>query len=62
MNLPVQMRERLMFLTRVVDKEIKHLDYAAEQAFGRPLTLEAVEQLDNHPELALRAEVSKLLG
>ena len=32
-----------MFLTRVVDKEIKHLDYAAEQAFGQPLTLEAVE-------------------
>jgi len=50
------MQERLKFLTRVVDKEIKHLDYAAEQAFGIPLTLEAVEQLDENPELAMRVE------
>lgn len=56
MNLPVQMKERLKFLTRVVDKEIKHLDYAAEQAFGIPLTLETVEQLDGNPELAMRVE------
>lgn len=56
MNLPLQMQERLMFLTRVVDKEIKHLDYAAEQAFGQSLTLEAVQQLDDKPELALRVE------
>ena len=56
MNLPVQMQERLKFLTRVVDKEIKHLDYAAEQAFGIPLTLEAIEQLDENPELAMRVE------
>lgn len=50
------MQERLKFLIRVVDKEIKHLDYAASQAFGPPLTFEAVEKLDETPELAMRVE------
>lgn len=49
-------RERLKFLRRVVDREIKHLDYAASQAFGSPLTYEAVDKLDTMPELALRVE------
>lgn len=56
MKLAMEMRERLRFLARVVDKEIKHLDYAAEQAFGVPLTLGAVETLDDNPELAMRIE------
>lgn len=56
MKLAMEMQERLRFLTRVVDKEIKHLDYAAEQAFGVPLTLGAVETLDDNPELAMRIE------
>ncbi len=49
-------RERLKFLRRVVDKEIKHLDYAASQAFDTPLTYDAVEKLDTTLELALRIE------
>ncbi len=56
MKLSMEMQERLKFLTRVVDKEIKHLDYAAEQAFGAPLTLGSVKSLDDNPELALRIE------
>lgn len=51
-----EVKERLRFLTRVVDKEIKHLDYAANQTFGVKLTLEAVEKLDENPELAMRIE------
>lgn len=56
MKLAEETRERLKFLTRVVDKEIKHLDYAIKEVFGRPLTLEAVEMLDDRPELAMRVE------
>ncbi len=56
MKLAMEKQERLRFLTRVVDKEIKHLDYAADQAFGLPLTLRAVETLDENPELAMRIE------
>lgn len=56
MKLAMEKQERLRFLTRVVDKEIKHLDYAAEKAFGIPLTLRAVETLDENPELAMRIE------
>jgi len=55
-KLAMEKQERLRFLTRVVDKEIKHLDYAADQAFGLPLTLRAVETLDENPELAMRIE------
>ena len=51
-----EMRERLSFLIRVVNKEIKHLEYAASQVFGNVLTYEAVEKLDENPELALKVE------
>ncbi len=56
MNAPSAMQERLSFLTRVVDKEIRHLDYAALQVFNDALTYEAIESLDTNPELALRVE------
>ncbi|MFC4260102.1 hypothetical protein ACFOZ5_13845 [Marinobacter lacisalsi] len=49
-------QERLKFLNRVVDKEIKHLDYASEQVFAGAFTYEAVEKLDSTPDLALRVE------
>lgn len=51
-----ELGERLKFLSRVVGKEIKHLEYAASQVFGEPLTYEAIETLDANPELALRVE------
>lgn len=56
MTLPAETQERLAFLVRVVSKEITHLEYAANQAFTPPLTLAAVEGLDNHPALALKLE------
>lgn len=56
MKLAPEVKERLRFLTRVVDKEIKHLEYAADQTFGVPLVLAAVEKLDANPELAMRIE------
>lgn len=56
MKVSTDTRERLTFLSRVVDKEIKHLDYAASQTFERQLSYEAVEMLDENPELAMRVE------
>lgn len=56
MMLSPEAAERLSFLVRVVGKEIAHLEYADEQAFSPPLTLEAVTGLDNNPALALRIE------
>jgi hypothetical protein len=53
---PPEIQERLKFLSRVVNKEIKHLDYAASQAFGGSLTYEAVEALDSTPDLAMKVE------
>jgi hypothetical protein len=56
MKLSSDNRERLSFLARVVEKEIKHLDYAVQQAFNPSLTLEQVRDLDNNPELSLKLE------
>jgi hypothetical protein len=55
-NAPSALQERLSFLTRVVDKEIRHLEYTALQVFNDALTYEAIESLDTNPELALRVE------
>lgn len=56
MNLAPETQARLAFLVRVVDKEIKHLDYADSQTFSPSLSLKAVEGLDENPGLALRLE------
>ncbi|SFU97141.1 hypothetical protein [Halomonas korlensis] len=56
MKAPQETRERLKFLCRVVDKEVKHLDYASRRVFGGPLSYEDVEKLDAAPELAMRIE------
>lgn len=56
MNLSPGFQERLRFLSRVVDKEIKHLVYADNQVFDGQLTYEAVEGLDKTPELAMKVE------
>ncbi|SDO29561.1 hypothetical protein [Vreelandella arcis] len=56
MNLSPESQERLRFLSRVVDKEIKHLEYADNQVFGGLLTYDAVEDLDKTPELAMKVE------
>ncbi|PFG08989.1 hypothetical protein [Marinobacter sp. LV10MA510-1] len=51
-----EIQERLKFLSRVVNKEIKHLKYAANQVFGGSLTYEAVKALDATPDLAMKVE------
>ncbi|SFC37402.1 hypothetical protein SAMN05660443_2402 [Marinospirillum celere] len=56
MTLPPDTRKRLEFLTRVVAKEVKHLDYASQQAFKTPLTQQKVDNLEQDPELALKIE------
>jgi uncharacterized protein with HEPN domain len=56
MTLSPETTERLAFLVRVVGKEIAHLEYADEQAFSPPLTLEAAKDLDSNPALALKIE------
>ncbi|WP_199825179.1 hypothetical protein [Halomonas sp. G11] len=56
MNLYPESQERLRFLSRVVDKELKHLEYADHQVFGGLLTYDAVEDLDKTPELAMKVE------
>jgi hypothetical protein len=56
MNIAPDVKERLLFLLRVVDKELVHLDYAAAQVFAQPFTLEVAKQLDTDQALALKVE------
>lgn len=56
MKAPADIQERLRFLQRVIKKEISHLDYAAEQVFAEPMTLNSVETLDTNRELAMGVE------
>ncbi|MCL7928599.1 hypothetical protein [Halomonas llamarensis] len=56
MKLAADTQARLLFLARVVEKEIKHLDYADNQVFSPPLTLETVINLEQNPALALKIE------
>lgn len=48
--------ERLRFLLRVIDKEVKHLDYAARQAFSEGVSVARMASLDDDPALALQVE------
>ena len=56
MTLTPETEARLQFLSRVVAKEIKHLEYASTQVFEPTLSYEAVEKLDTTPELAMKVE------
>lgn len=56
MNIPLNVKERLLFLLRVVDKELVHLNYAAAQVFHPSFTLEKAKQLDADQPLALNIE------
>jgi len=48
--------ERLTFLRRVVDKEIRHLNYSALKVFHEPFTVERAKQLNTNEELAEQLE------
>lgn len=56
MNMAAATQERLAFLVRVVDKEIKHLDYADRQVFNPPLEFGQIQTLEQNPDLALKIE------
>lgn len=52
----VNLQERLAFLARVVDKEIKHLHYSESQVFTQPITPEVVSTLGADEALAEKVE------
>ena len=56
MKISTEIRARLAFLVRVVEKEIQHLDYADQQVFSSAFDMASLENLDHKPELALKIE------
>ncbi len=46
------LQERLMFLVRVVKKEMEHLDYSSDQVFSQPITVETLNVLLQNPSFA----------
>jgi len=53
----LETKERLIFLSRVVTKEIKHLKYSAKKLFATEFTIEKAESLAHDDELAEQLEV-----
>ena len=51
-----ELRERLRFLLRVVDREKSHLRATDERLFAEPFTVERAKALDQDEEQAERAE------
>lgn len=49
-------KERLQFLARVVEREIRHLRTTDARLFDRPFTPERASELDDDPDQAERAE------
>lgn len=43
---------RLNFLARVVEKEMRHLQFSSEHVFEQPLTLEKISSLESEPHFA----------
>ncbi|MBE0440401.1 MAG: hypothetical protein IBX57_11735 [Gammaproteobacteria bacterium] len=56
MTLSTPLYEKLAFLVRVVEKEIKHLNYSSNKIFLKPLTLEHIRTLENNPDFAEQLE------
>lgn len=48
--------ERVKFLSRVVKKEIHHLNYSASKVFNQPFTVERAKKLANDQEQAEQVE------
>ena len=49
-------KERLAFLVRVVEKEIRHLRYSEAQVFDQPITAERMSTLNTDEPLAEKVE------
>lgn len=56
MNVMPEQVERLQFLVRVVEREIKHLQMTDDRLFAEPLTLEQFAGLDEDQALSERIE------
>jgi len=56
MTLAPATAERLRFLTRVADKEARHLALTTERLFAAPFTPERVVELEQAPDLAERVD------
>lgn len=56
MNVMPEQIERLQFLVRVVEREIKHLQMTDDRLFAEPLTLEQFAGLDEDQALSERIE------
>ncbi len=50
------LEERLAFLQRVIDKEVRHLRYSSARVFDRPFDAERAESLASDEALAERVE------
>lgn len=53
----LEAKERLIFLSRVVKKEIKHLKYSAKKLFATEFNIERAKLLAHDDELAEQLEV-----
>ncbi|TXK96132.1 hypothetical protein BMR07_08715 [Methylococcaceae bacterium CS1] len=56
MRLKIDKLERVKFLSRVVKKEIHHLNYSASKVFNQPFTIERAKKLANDQEQAEQVE------
>lgn len=56
MSYPEPLLQRLLFLIRVIKKEINHLNYSSYKIFHQTLTLERIVRLDSDPEFAEQLE------
>lgn len=56
MSIDSQLARRLEFLQAVVDKEILLVDFAVQQVFATPFSVERAKLLDQDPMLALKLE------
>jgi len=56
MSIESQLAKRLEFLQTVIDKEIALVDFAAQQVFETPFTVERAKLLDQEPMFALKLE------
>ncbi len=56
MNIREDQRERLRFLDRVVQREVRHLEETTKRLFAEPFTLERAANLETHYELSERLD------
>lgn len=56
MKIPEDLFEKLTFLVRVVEKEVKHLKYSSNKIFSEPLSYDRIKTLEDNPDFAEQLE------